>query len=94
MRGRRRDVDGEAEQVDHERDVNHAAADTEDARDKADTCTCPNAEGTVEGEVCGKGVHIRVLFVRGIPVHHKRHQQEERTIGYVEHRSREVIDDV
>ena len=94
MRGRRRDVDGEAEQVDHEGDVNHAAADAEDARDKADTCTCPNAEGTVEGEVCRKGVHIRVLLIHGIPVHHKSHEQEERTIGDVEHRPREVIDDV
>ena len=87
-------MDGEAKQVDHEGNVNHAAADAEDARDKSNTCACSNAQRTVEGEVCGQGVHIRVLLIHGVPVHHKSHEQEERAIGYVEHRTREVVDDV
>ena len=62
MRGRRRHVYGEAEQIDHERYMDHAAAD---------------AERAVERKICGQRVDIRVLLVCGVPVHHQCHHKQE-----------------
>ena len=77
MRGRRRHVYGEAEQVDHERHMNHAAADAEDARDEADACARADAERAVECEACRERVDIRMFLVRGVPIHEQCHHKQE-----------------
>lgn len=89
----RGDVDREAEQVDHERHVDDAAADAEDAREEADAETRDDTERAVVLEVLRHVHDVGNGLVGGVPVHDDGHQQQEDAEVEVEHWGAELVDD-
>ena len=73
----RRDVDREAEQVDHQRYVDDATADAEDARDEADAEAGDDAERAVVLEVFRHIHGVGDGLMGGVPIHDDGHQQQE-----------------
>lgn len=88
----RSDMDREAEQVDHERHVDDAAADAEDAREKADAKARDDTERAVVLEVLWQLHDVGDGLVGGVPVHDDGHQQQEDAEVEVEHRGAELVD--
>lgn len=89
----RRDVDGEAEQVDHQRYVDDATADAEDARNEADAEAGDDAERAVVLEVFRHIHGVGDGLMGGVPVHDDGHQQQEDAEVEVKHRRAELVDD-
>ena len=59
---------GKTEQIDHQGDVNHTAANAENAGKKADESTADNAKGFIISEVSRIKGGSRVFFAGGSPV--------------------------
>lgn len=86
-------MDRKTEQVDHERHVDDAAADAEDAREEADAEARDNTECAVVVEVLRQFHDVGDGLMGGVPVHDDGHQQQKDAEVEVEHRGAELVDD-
>lgn len=87
-----RDVDREAEQVNHQGHVDDAAADAEDARDETDAKACDDTERAVIMKVFWQLHDVGNGLMCGIPVHDDGHQQQKDAEVEVKHRRAKLVD--
>jgi len=85
---------GKAQQVNHQRHMDDAAADAKDARDKADAEAGEDADPLAELEAFRNLVDIRRRFVGRIPEHDAGHAEHEQTVVEIQLRSAERINDI
>ena len=92
--GRCGDMYGEAQQINHKGHMDDAAADAEDAGDKANSKAGGNANPLIELEAGGKIHDIRRWFVHGVPEHDAGHAEHEEAIVEIQLRCAEFIYDI
>ena len=85
---------GEAQQINHKGDMDDAAADAEDAGDKANAKAGGDANPFIELEAGGKVHDIRGWFVHGVPEHDAGHAEHEEAIVEIQLWCAEFIYDI